>query len=86
MARSLWKGPYIDSYLVKKLKKVNKKSWSMKISSRRSIIVPQWINKKIEIHTGNKWISTTVQNEKIGFHFGEFATSKKIAKYRKKTK
>ena len=106
MARSVWKGPYINKSIWKNLKKVittNKKTnielipknlaksrvkegITLKIYNRRSTIIPEYIGTKCEIHTGNKWIKLNITENKIGHFFGEFAPSKKIAQYKRKTK
>lgn len=84
MARSLWKGPFIDFSLWKNIKKAKNKH--NKLFSRRSLILPAFIGKKFSIHTGNKWINLTINQDKIGHYFGEFAFTKKIAIYKRKSK
>ena len=89
MSRSIWKGPYIDQSIWKKIKKVknisDKNKW-LKIWNRRSMITPELIGVKCEIHTGNKWINLNISEDKIGHLFGEFAPTKKIALFKRKAK
>lgn len=75
MTRSLWKGPF--SEIVNK----NQKIWS-----RRSVILPYLIGKHIMIHNGKSFITLKVTDEMIGHKIGEFATTRKKAIHKKKTK
>lgn len=89
MSRSIWKGPYIDQSIWKKLKKVtniSEKNKIIKIWNRRSMITPELIGVKCEIHTGNKWVNLNINEDKIGNLFGEFAPTKKIAQFKRKAK
>ena len=95
MARSVWKGPYIDKSIWKKLKKVTttnkqsnriKENVTLKVYNRRSMIIPKLIGTKCEIYTGNKWINLNINENRIGHFFGEFAPTKKIAQFKRKTK
>ena len=43
MTRSLWKGPFVDANMFTGLDKTNKRIWS-----RRSVIVPQFVNKTVQ--------------------------------------
>lgn len=88
MTRSLWKGPFIDPSIWKMINKVTHitDKRKNKIWNRRSVILPSFIGNKYQIHTGNKWINLTINEDKIGHFFGEFAFTKKIAQYKRKTK
>ena len=58
MARSIWKGPFVDGYLLKKAEKVRSggRSEVIKIWSRRSTILPQFVGLTFGVHNGNKHI------------------------------
>ena len=45
MARSVWKGPFVDGYLLKKAEKAaaSQRNDVVKIWSRRSTILPQFV-------------------------------------------
>ena len=45
MARSIWKGPFVDAYVLRKAEKAREagKSDVIKIWSRRSTILPQFV-------------------------------------------
>lgn len=99
MSRSIWKGPNIDRSIWKNIKKVTSlsnipesqksdtlKSKVIKVWNRRSMIIPELIGTQCEIYTGNKWVGTSVNEDMIGHLFGEFASTKKIAQYKRKAK
>lgn len=78
MARSVWKGPFVDGYLLKKAeaaqgsgKKVNIRTWS-----RRSTILPQFVGLTFDVHNGHKFIPVYVSEEMVGHKFGEFAPTR----------
>lgn len=58
----------------------------LKVWNRRSMITPELIDTKCEIYTGNKWVGTSINEDRIGHLFGEFAPTKKIAQYKRKAK
>ena len=94
MSRSIWKGPNIDRSIWKKVKKVTNISDKgnivrgkvIRVWNRRSMITPELVGTKCEIYTGNKWVNLNINEDKIGHLFGEFASSKKIAQYKRKAK
>ena len=73
MARSLWKGPFCE--IVKKPTKV----WS-----RRSVILPQFIENTVMIHNGKSFISLKITEDMVGHKFGEFATTRRKPQHKKK--
>ena len=56
MARSLWKGPFVDGYLIKKADKVKASTRNevVKTWSRRSTIIPQFVGVTFGVHNGHK--------------------------------
>ncbi len=98
MARSLWKGPFVDTYLLKNsnnssgkgsLKyKVQKgtKSSPIRIWSRRSFILPEFIDQFFEIYNGKQFISFQVNEDMVGHKFGEFASTRKKTLHKKDQK
>lgn len=74
MARSIWKGPYVDPSVLRKVFKPNK---SLKVYSRRSVIMPEFVGKELEVHNGYKFISISITEHKVGHKFGEFATTRR---------
>ena len=81
MTRSLWKGPFVDANMFTELNKTNKRIWS-----RRSVIVPQFVNKTVSIHNGKSFISLLITEDMVGHKFGEFAITRKRTLHKKKVK
>ena len=79
MARSIKKGPFVDTYLFKKAaeaKKNTKGNTVIKTWSRRSTIVPEFIGLTFAVHNGKKFIPVYVTDNMIGHKFGEFAETR----------
>jgi small subunit ribosomal protein S19 len=78
MARALWKGPFVDSYMLKKADAVRSsgKHQAIKTWSRRSTILPQFVGLTFQVHNGNKFIPVTVSEEMVGHKLGEFAPTR----------
>lgn len=78
MSRSSWKGPFVDGYLLKKAETArgSTRSEVIKIWSRRSTILPQFIGLTFGIYNGNKHVPVSVSEEMVGHKFGEFAPSR----------
>ena len=70
MSRSMWKGPYVASSVIKKFQSKTK---NFKIWSRNSVIPEFMINKTVLVHNGKEFKNVTVTREKVGFKFGEFS-------------
>ncbi|MGB0921087.1 MAG: 30S ribosomal protein S19 [Alphaproteobacteria bacterium] len=78
MARSLKKGPFIDGYLLKKAEAARDSGRSdvIKIWSRRSTIVPQFIGLTFGVYNGQKFIPVLVTEDMVGHKFGEFSPTR----------
>jgi small subunit ribosomal protein S19 len=79
MPRSVWKGPFVDGYLLKKSEKVAASSGrrdAIKTWSRRSTIMPEFIGQTFQVHNGNKFIPVLVSEEMVGHKLGEFAPTR----------
>jgi small subunit ribosomal protein S19 len=78
MSRSVWKGPFFDRYLLKKAEKVKASGRSdvIKIWSRRSTILPQFVGLTFGVHNGKKFIPVSVTETIVGHKFGEFAPTR----------
>ncbi len=78
MARSVWKGPFIDAYLLKKADVARASSRNVVIPtwSRRSTILPQFVGLTFGVYNGKKHIPVTVTEEMIGHKFGEFSPTR----------
>ncbi|AFC75185.1 ribosomal protein S19 [Rickettsia parkeri str. Tate's Hell] len=78
MARSIWKGPFVDGYLIKKVQKLMEsgKYEMIKTWSRRSTILPIFVGFTFSVHNGNKFIPVSVNEEMVGRKLGEFAPTR----------
>jgi len=87
MARSLFKGPFVDLFIFKKLKSKKLDDESI-LWSRRSVITPQNVGHKWQIHNGKGLLSFRITENMVGHKFGEFALTRKkgISKKDKKKK
>ena len=124
MARSLWKGPFVDTYLLKNSNKIlnnaepgkiqsaiekvlleknsnlskgkgsggpsvlyktqlGTKSNPIRVWSRRSFILPEFIDQFYEIYNGKQFISFQVNEDMVGHKFGEFASTRKKTLHKK---
>ena len=83
MTRSLWKGPFFHPSLLKKT--INKTNFKkIKVWSRNSTILKEFVGYQFEIHNGKNFITLKVNEEMIGHKFGEFASTRKIAIHKNK--
>ena len=75
MSRSVWKGPFVDGYLLKKAEKVRESGRNevIKTWSRRSTILPQFVGLTFGVYNGKKFIPVLVTENMIGHKMGEFA-------------
>ena len=78
MARSVWKGPFVDGYLIKKVEKVREsgKTEMIQTWSRRSTIIPIFVGYTFAVHNGNKFIPVSVTEEMVGRKLGEFSPTR----------
>lgn len=78
MARSVWKGPFVDAYLLKKAEKVrgSGRSEIIKIWSRRSTILPQFVGLTFGVYNGHKFLPVLVTENMVGHKFGEFSPTR----------
>jgi small subunit ribosomal protein S19 len=78
VARSVWKGPFVDAYLLKKAEKVrgSGRSEIIKIWSRRSTILPQFVGLTFGVYNGHKFLPVMVTENMVGHKFGEFSPTR----------
>ena len=78
MTRSIWKGPFVDGYMLKKAEKsrASGRNEVIKTWSRRSTILPQFVGLTFQVHNGNKFIPVSVSEDMVGHKFGEFAPTR----------
>ncbi len=78
MARSVWKGPFVDGYLLKKAEKsrASGRKEVIKTWSRRSTILPEFVGLTFGVHNGQKFIPVLVTENMIGHKLGEFSPTR----------
>ena len=81
MSRSIWKGPFVDPSLIKKVEK-QKTGGSIapiKTWSRKSTIIPEFIGISFLIHNGKKFIPIKISEEMVGHKLGEFSPTRSFS-------
>jgi len=78
LTRSVWKGPFVDGYLLKKAEasRQSGRKEIIKTWSRRSTILPQFVGLTFGVHNGHKFIPVYVTEEMVGHKFGEFSLTR----------
>ena len=78
MARSVWKGPFVEKSLLKKVEEARNagKNTVIKTWSRRSTILPNFVGLTFGVHNGKKFIPVLVSDQMIGHKLGEFAPTR----------
>ena len=79
MTRSTWKGPFYEEYLLKKaedVRKSGKTNQVIKIWTRRSTILPEFVGLTFGVHNGNKFIPVSINENMVGHKFGEFSPTR----------
>ncbi len=80
MTRSVWKGPFVDGYLLSKAEKAQGSGRKdvIKTWSRRSTIMPQFVGLTFGVHIGQKHVPMLVSEDMVGMRLGEFAPARNI--------
>ena len=78
MTRSVWKGPFVDGFLLRKVEKVRESGRNeiIRIWSRRSTILPQFVGLTFGVYNGRKHIPVLVSEDMVGHKFGEFSPTR----------
>ena len=79
MARSVWKGPFVELSLLKKAEDAQEAAGNakpIKTWSRRSTILPQFVGLTFNVYNGQKFIPVAVSEEMVGHKLGEFAPTR----------
>ena len=68
MARSVWKGPFVELSLLKKAEAAQDKSsrTPIKTWSRRSTILPQFVGLTFSVYNGQKFSPVSVNEDMVG--------------------
>lgn len=82
MSRSLYKGPYVDEKLLKKVDgKKPGDGGVIKTWSRDALIAPEMVGFTFGVHNGKEHIPVTPSEEMVGHRLGEFAPTKKFYRH-----
>ncbi|MBN8979362.1 30S ribosomal protein S19 [Nitrobacteraceae bacterium UC4446_H13] len=78
MVRSVWKGPFVEGSLLKKADAARSSGRHdvIKIWSRRSTILPQFVGLTFGVYNGQKFVPVSVNEEMVGHKFGEFSPTR----------
>ena len=78
MARSIKKGPYVDTKLAKRITEMEQSGSKRVIRtwSRSSTITPEFIGHTVAIHNGKKFFPVYITENMVGHKLGEFAPTR----------
>ena len=78
MSRSVWKGPFVEESLIKKVEKQKNdpKKMPIKTWSRKSTIIPELVGVSFLIYNGKKFIPVTISEDMVGHKLGEFSPTR----------
>ena len=81
MSRSVWKGPFVEPSLLKKIEKQKNDTSRKPIKtwSRKSTIIPDFVGSSFLIHNGRKFISITISEDMVGHKLGEFSPTRQFS-------
>ncbi len=78
MPRSIKKGPFVDTHLLKKVEVAAKRNdrRPIKTWSRRSMVIPEMVGLTIAVHNGRQHVPVLVSENMVGHKLGEFAPTR----------
>ena len=81
MSRSVWKGPFVEPSLLKKIEKQKNDTSRKPIKtwSRKSTIIPDFVGSSFMIHNGKKFITITISEDMVGHKLGEFSPTRQFS-------
>jgi len=82
MSRSVYKGPYVDAKLLKKIAgKKPGEGEAIKTWSRDSMIAPEMVGFTFGVHNGRTHTDVIIYEEMVGHRLGEFSPTKKFIRH-----
>ena len=78
MSRSIYKGPYVDPKLAKKVANRKPEDGVIKTWARNSMISPEMVGFSFGVHNGKDHIDVLVNEDMVGHRLGEFSPTKKF--------
>jgi len=81
MPRAVWKGPFVDPNLIKKVEKLKQQTNKppIKTWARKSTIIPEFVGFSFLIHNGKKFIPIKISEEMVGHKLGEFSPTRQFS-------
>ena len=81
MSRSVWKGPFVDPSLLKKVEKLKGQTNTAPIKtwSRKCTIIPEFVGHSFLIYNGKKFIPIKISDEMVGHKLGEFSPTRQFS-------
>ena len=78
MTRSIWKGPFVDGYLLKKadIARGSGRNDVIKTWSRASMISPDFVGQTIAVHNGRQHLPVFITEAMVGHKLGEFSPTR----------
>ena len=78
MARAVWKGPFVEESLIRKVEKLKIETIKKPIKtwSRKSTIIPDFVGVSFLIYNGRKFIPITISEDMVGHKLGEFVPTR----------
>jgi small subunit ribosomal protein S19 len=78
MARSVKKGPFVDTHLQDKVTQAvsSNDRKLIKTWSRRSTVTPEFVGLSFAVHNGHKFVTVFVTENMVGHKLGEFAPTR----------
>ena len=78
MARSIWKGPFVELSLLRKAQTAQETNARAPIKtwSRRSTILPDFVGLTFSVYNGQKFVPVSVNEDMVGHKLGEFAPTR----------
>ena len=88
MARALWKGPFVDGYMLKKADAARESGGrgGIKTWSRRSTIVTEMVGHAIAVYNGKQHVPVYITENMVGHKLGEFAPTRTYRGHGKEAK
>ena len=79
MARSVWKGPFVEESLIKKVEKsqkINQTENQLKLGQENQLLFQNLLVFSFLIYNGKKFIPLTISEDMVGHKLGEFAPTR----------
>ena len=78
MPRSIRKGPFVDTHLMRKVTHATETNdrRPIKTWSRRSMILPEMVGLTIAVHNGRQHVPILISENMVGHKLGEFAITR----------